>query len=273
MKSVIVPTDFSDTAKKALVFASTVAQNLNLDLVLLHVFNLTGSLPYESPSQIEQEIYEAQKASDKQLAILKNQCLAEFKNEVKLLSIYGVISEVIEQVSEQVKADFIVMGTRGAKDIWSNIMGSNTYQVVKNSICPVFVIPDTAHIQDMKNIIYASDYTNNEVKIVRNIVDIADRFKAKTNILHIHDVEEPNLADDETLGDWLLTFFENENIESHITLGSNAIEGIENYLQKNQGDLLVLAMKDRAFFDNLFHTSVTKHFIQDFNMPLLVLPK
>jgi hypothetical protein len=58
----------------------------------------------------------------------------------------------------------------------------------------------------MKNIIYASDYTNNEVKIVRNIVDIADRFKAKTNILHIHDVEEPNLADDETLGDWLLTF-------------------------------------------------------------------
>jgi hypothetical protein len=42
----------------------------------------------------------------------------------------------------------------------------------------------------------------------------------------------------------VIDFFENENIESHITLGSNPIEGIENYLQKNQGDLLVLAMKD-----------------------------
>lgn len=273
MKTVVVPTDFSDTAQKALVFASTVAQNLNLDLVLLHVFNLTGSLPYESPSQIEQEIHEAQKASDKQLVTVKSQYLKDFKNEVKLLSIYGVISDVIEQVSQQVNAEFIVMGTRGAKDIWSNIIGSNTYQVVKNSTCPVFVIPDNAHIQDMKHIIYASDYTNNEVTIVRQIVDIAERFKAKTNILHIHDVEESNLADDETLGYWLLTFFENENIESHLTLGSNPIEGIENYLQKNQGDLLVLAMKDRGFFDNLFHTSVTKHFIQDFNMPLLVLPK
>jgi len=273
MKTVIVPTDFSRTAHKALQFAITVAQNLNLDLVLLHVFNLSGSLPYESPSQIEQEIREAQKASDKQLAAVKEQYLHDFSNDIKILSVYGVISEVIEQVATQAKAEFIVMGTRGAKDLWSNIMGSNAFQVVKNASCPVFVIPEKASIQDMKSIIYASDYTNNEVKIVRNIVDIADRFKAKTNILHIHDVEEPNLADDETLGDWLLTFFENENIESHITLGSNAIEGIENYLQKNQGDLLVLAMKDRAFFDNLFHTSVTKHFIQDFNMPLLVLPK
>lgn len=273
MKTVIVPTDFSRTAHKALQFAITVAQNLNLDLVLLHVFNLSGSLPYESPSQIEQEIREAQKASDKQLAAVKEQYLHDFSNDIKILSVYGVISEVIEQVATQAKAEFIVMGTRGAKDLWSNIMGSNAFQVVKNASCPVFVIPEKASIQDMKSIIYASDYTNDEVQVVRSIVDIAQSFKAKTKVVHIHDVEEPSISEDETLSDWLLSFFENEKLESHVALGSNTIEGIENYIKNNEADLLVLAMKNRDFFENIFHTSVTKHFIQHFNMPLLVLPK
>ncbi len=273
MKSILVPTDFSPTALKAAEFAVTLANELGLELVLVNVFNLTSAFPYESPSMLELEIHESQVISEGRLTLLKGQLSSGCKQPIKTLSVYGVIPEVIDQVAQKTKAAFIVMGTRGIHDMWEQIMGSNSYLVVKNAPCPVFVIPDSATFSEMKNIVYASDYAHNEVKIVQEIVSIAEHFKAQTNILHVHDVDEVDLTDDQTISSWLTTEFENKEVRSTIFISEDPVEGIEAFIKKNQPDLLVLAMTERGYFENLIHKSVTKHFVQNFNLPLLIIPK
>jgi nucleotide-binding universal stress UspA family protein len=140
IQKIIVPTDGSNVAKKALKKAIYISKETNTKLVVIHVINV----PY-MPSMFEtaEEIpyIEVQKLLKKRgKEILKDaEKLAKKSNvtiEMKLLE--GHPAEVIINAAKD--NDLIIIGNKGMTALDRIFLGSVTEYVTHHASCPVMIV-------------------------------------------------------------------------------------------------------------------------------------
>jgi universal stress protein A len=138
-RTILVPTDFSNTADHALEYAATLAQPLDATLHLLHVIGtpVLGipevGMAYMS-TVIEQLSVGAQAALESRIAAYRDRiALAPPRLET------GDPREVIDRVAALISADLIVMGSHGRRGLSRALLGSVAETVVRTAPCPVLV--------------------------------------------------------------------------------------------------------------------------------------
>jgi nucleotide-binding universal stress UspA family protein len=146
ISQILVATDDSRIAKKAIRYAIDLAGQLKASIVLLGVIDdrdlIRQSTPIDfSHSQIMTPVRDYLKAStEKYLEKSQNLCK---KNRITCRSVTRIGSPVDEIIKEakKSKVDVIVMGSHGRGTIASAVLGSVTYGVIhKNTKYPVLVI-------------------------------------------------------------------------------------------------------------------------------------
>ena len=124
-KPVLVPTDLTDVASKAIHQAGIIAKKAGTSVSLLHVLN------EKSPSREEAE---------KQLKI-EAERVKELTGKVcEILLMEGSIFEVIPQVTCDQGFDLMVIGTHGVHGIKQHFMGANILKLVSRIHAPVLVM-------------------------------------------------------------------------------------------------------------------------------------
>jgi nucleotide-binding universal stress UspA family protein len=146
LKKLLVPTDFSESARHALTYGTSFAREYGAELTLLHVVeNLTvgyASDLFPVPmAEVFQEISGYAKA---ELAKL-----AEVAREKKVAVVEQVVqgkpsAEIIRLAQEQ-KIDMIVLGTHGKGMLDQALFGSTTERVVRRAPCPVLTVRLAEH--------------------------------------------------------------------------------------------------------------------------------
>jgi nucleotide-binding universal stress UspA family protein len=140
MKTILVPTDFSKSAENALNYAVLIAQKENAKIILLNAYDILITSPVlVSPEIIMEEIRILENNSKKQLQLLSKKIIEVKKIKCETICKHGFTSEVILEISEKIKPDLIIMGTKGASGIKAVIRGSNTARVIENTNCPTIV--------------------------------------------------------------------------------------------------------------------------------------
>ena len=144
-KHILVPTDGSDFANKAVATAARLAHSLQAKLLVLHVRS-----PIESPHHIEggamsklggkvvlQEIEdEERKLLDTALAI----AMAD-GTEAESAFIAGHLPyDAIIRVAREQQCDLIVMASHGRSGLSGFLVGSETQEVLTHSTIPVLVV-------------------------------------------------------------------------------------------------------------------------------------
>jgi len=140
--TILVPTDFSADAEKALSTAVDVAKLVDAKIVVLHAYHV--DIPMASPMgsayALPQGFYDE----------LRSQATIQVENVAKGLADEGV--EVIGvahsepapvAIVEQAKslpADLIVIGTRGLTGLKHVVLGSVAERVVRMAPCPVLTV-------------------------------------------------------------------------------------------------------------------------------------
>jgi nucleotide-binding universal stress UspA family protein len=138
-RRIVVPTDFSQSSRKAIELAVELAQKLDASVTMMHAWELT---PYISlgrsyaASDIITPIEQAARAElDAELGRVKGrlkECDALLRN--------GNAWKEIIAVAEQTHADVIVMGTHGWTGIKHALLGSIAEKVVRMSPVPVLTV-------------------------------------------------------------------------------------------------------------------------------------
>src|ERR1035438_4182449 len=138
MAVILVPTDFSETAAKALNYAEMLAKKMNSDLFLFHSFNKAA--PDGAPE-----------ANDRLDALAKEvrqrtgrDCLVETRQ--------GNSAEEIIKAAERNCAGFIVMGATGVNGIERKIWGGTASKVILKSKLPVIAVPEAVSRKSVKRI-------------------------------------------------------------------------------------------------------------------------
>jgi nucleotide-binding universal stress UspA family protein len=138
----VVPTDFSDTADRALDAAIELARPLGGQLHLIHVYAPVlvlpppldmVSLPAVFPDVL-QKMEEALEARARRVREAGPGC------EVELLE--GSPPVEVVACAERVHAAMIVVGTHGRSGLAHAILGSVTERILHRATCPVLVVPD-----------------------------------------------------------------------------------------------------------------------------------
>lgn len=265
MKTILVPTDFSKNAFKALEYASFLAKNIGAKLIVLNAYQIP---PGTANVMINfADILEKDSREDLSRLLEEVSKIEAFK-EIEYIpySCYGYLIEAIEIASKHHKIDFIVMGTSGASNLKSKIFGSNTVETIKKAQYPIVVVPSEAEYTDWKDIILASNQDENIITVVNALHEIVNLDSVKIDIVSIepenskNEIDHSNLI--ENLKGWQFEF----NIEKN----DNVVDGIINYTDSHQSDVIVLLRKSYKFMERIMHKSVTKKLALHSKKPLFL---
>ncbi len=272
MKTIILPTDFSDNAWKAMCYAADIYHQTPCKFYIVNTYSLPVNY---GESGIIMPVEPLHEESEKQLKRL----LDEFKeldhhqsSEFVTKSILGALTDSIKDIDE--KSDdstVIIMGTKGASGMGELFFGTMTTNIIKNSKSPVICVPNQADLKTPRNILFAiDDQLISSKKVVEPFLDIAKEWQSNIMTVHINSDEEDNIEKKsvQIASDYYL-----EDVEH--TFQSIKGEFIEDELNRfarhNETDLIVMTKRDKGFWKNLFQTSHTKNMVFYSKIPIMVL--
>ena len=134
MKTILVPTDFSDYALFALKAASCIARKVNAKIILAHVYNLPSD-GIEMYHYIDQYYKEIKTSATKKLNEL---ALKKFLKgiTVEKLILTDILMWEIVTLDRFKNVDLIVLGSHGKSGFNRVFIGSNTEKIVRLAGAP-----------------------------------------------------------------------------------------------------------------------------------------
>lgn len=276
MKYILVPTDFSPTAKNAYHFALEVAQAKGLRIRLVHCFlpDVDPAFPYMGVNSVE-FIAAKEELIDK----FKQHTLAPHDGgvmtrvEVDTDILPGYPTEEIVKLSKSGEVAMIVMGTTGEHGLAGKLFGSVSTHISRKAHCPVLLVPNGAHFNGFKEILFASSYEAVHPNVLKQLKDLSMLFGSSVHFVH---VREPNeTINYQEIEERIFDFFFGEDdpvfaFNMDMVHSENAINGLNNYAKLRQVDLTVMVSPRRSFWENMLHKSKTKAMALNTSIPMLV---
>jgi nucleotide-binding universal stress UspA family protein len=141
VKTILVPTDFSEHAERSYAQAIEFAKVFGARIHLLHVYDipdLASTYEIAFPDRIDTGI---RKAARRKLESLRERATGE-GIEVATHLAFGAPERVITQHAKDEHVDLIVMGTRGLGAVKQLLLGSVAERTIRAAACSVLVVQD-----------------------------------------------------------------------------------------------------------------------------------
>lgn len=273
MKTILIPTDFSATAKNAAHYGAELALLNKSKITLFHIYQMPvimSEVPVIVPSLTEIEA-DCMKELEKLKQHLQHKYSEDLKIECECKC--GFVADEIHRYAEDNNSDIIIMGMQGAGYLSEKIMGSTTTSLMQKAKRPVLAIDTHVRFKPLQNILLACDYESIEDKsILKPLKDFASLFKAKLHILNVVPALEKEATVTKAVeGLKLKHYFEETPHEFHFIENDDVIEGINRYVKRNHIDLITMIPRERSFIKNLFKEPHTKQMAFHTHLPLLTL--
>lgn len=275
MKTILVPTDFSQQAQYALDLAHGIAKKNNATVRLLNVveaphgtsFNAMGEMT--APDGMDSMFFaQLLKRMREQLTKLvenpKYQDI-QLEGDVEVGNPYESISRTI---TDQ-KVDLVVMGTQGSSGLEEVLVGSNTEKVVRRARCPVLTVKEAVEVDAIKNIVFATSTRDADERLVQELIKLQKLFDAK---LHIVCINTPSsFESDRYYKKELKAFVEKHKLENYtLNVYNDDVEedGIVFFAEDIDADMIALATHGRRGISHLLSGSIAEDIVNHAKRPV-----
>ena len=272
MKTIIIPTDFSLSATNAMNYGLDLAIAIQADVLLFHVYSVPISMT-EVPVML-MSVEDLEKNANNQINSLKKDVehIVSGKIKVQTETKLGDTIDELENLCDRVQPFAIVMGTRGSSGI-DSFFGSTTLSSIKRLKYPVICVPQgTEFGTGIKKIGFACDLEN----VVENtpagvIKDVVRQFNAELHVINVG--PHKDIKESESTGEYtLLKAMLNEvNPVFDFVRNSDVEDGINEFAEKNNLNLVITIPKKHKYLDALFHKSATKKLVLHSHIPIMCI--
>lgn len=278
MKSILIPTDFSEAADNAYLYALHLANHLGLKVFVLYVYMPPIlSATHGGQPDILQNIYdeiELSKFDTYKKNVQKLRILAEKHNlnsdNIIFLFEDGSLVQTIKKIIEKEDIYALVMGTTGATGISKAMIGSNTVDVIKNISKPVLAIPVEARFKPIEKAVFTTLYRQRDKKALEEIIHISDKLNFITYCVNVIDNDEYMNDVVMEAEEWAKEF-NNSKLQFTFLEKNGTIENtINDFLRDNNIDVLAIVKRNRSFFDRLLNSSLSHQFVFHSHIPTWV---
>ena len=189
MKKILVPTDFSSDADNALDFAIKFNEKYNAEIVLMHVLELpAASVNYgaDMTSATAEVIYRRELIDGISKNLHKRADKVRASGQEAAIRIeYGSPYKSIGEEVKEERADWVILGSRGASGLKEVFVGSNAEKVIRHSKCPVITIQEPADLEAMTNLVYASDMRPEGDSVAQQVKEFQKMFDLKVHLVKV----------------------------------------------------------------------------------------
>lgn len=279
MKTILIPTDYSATAKNAALYAIQLATQLQVKKIVL--YNAYQSPPVISETSVMPTI--AMPFLDvENLREVSNTGMRHFTDsiqsfcpagiEIEQQTEYAALDNDISKVCKKNTADLIVIGITGTSKIEEVLIGSTAISIVKNTKIPVIIVPSSAQYTSVRNVMLACDYKKVvETTPVQPIKNILDATKAKLHIVNVYENEKEVTANKTYQHELLHSLLKEYDPQFHFEYNEDFMTGINDFAQANHIDLIITIPKKHTFFEGLFKQRHTKKLAFHSHVPLMCI--
>ena len=275
MKKIIVPVDFSHQSKYAMDFAVEFSRFIKAEIALVHVlefppfrFSTTG----EANKQAIENFYNSEyiKGVHNRLEEWKDN-LAKEGMEVRSLMRYGNPFQKISNTISEEKADYIIMGSKGASGLKEFLVGSNAARMIRYAKCSVIIVKGVTRIKDFKNLTFATDASTEQDVIAGQAKRIQSYLGLK---MHVVKVKTPYNWLEEGQVKKQLDFFAERNKFENFTLSSFSAdfvdEGAIKFAEENQSGMIMVGTHGRTGLGHLIAGSTAESLVNESEIPVMV---
>ena len=277
MKRILLPTDFSENAYNAICYAVEFFKEEACEFYLLNTYTPVaynvGSLVNSYSALQLQEIAgkNAQQGLDDIIAKLKKD-FNNSRHEFRSIAVFNLfINEMLEVISEN-DIELVVMGTQGATGAKEVFMGTHTMFAIKKVKCPVLAVPSGFKYEAPKEILFPTDFrvnrTNRQLSLLK---EISSDHNSRIHILNAY-YSVPLDEKQKDIKSFLDAYFLDNAHLFHIAEGTDVLDAVETFQQKNKINLLVMIHNKHSFFENLLFKPVINQIVYHTKVPFLVIP-
>ena len=267
MLKILLPTDFSENARKAIDYAVRLFQKEECIFYLLHAY-------HDAPSASK-----ARADLENDLKHLAETIHQERQNpEHRFESVFMIDSLVnalnVTMIDKAI--DYIFMGTKGISSLFNVFMGSNTVRVISQlDTCPIVAVPAEYDYAQPEEILFANDFKHRfiapELEPLIKLTRLWDSTLWTINLYSGKALDSAQKQNKEALKHALKgvkSRFSEVQMEVSITSTLYKLEK-EN---KKIGMVALLKTK-HGLFEGLFHEPVLRKMTFNTEVPLLILPE
>ena len=269
MKKILVPTDFSTQAENALKVAAQMASRYDSEIYLMHSMEMPLHLANNGSSGSLPEAMYFIKLAEKQFEeIIKRPYL----DDIVLHEAIGhgeIYNDIQEAVSKN-NIDLVIMGSHGASGFREMFIGSNTEKVVRTSKIPVLVIKNEHKKFDVKDFVFASDFSEECRKPFSEAQKFAEAVGARVHLLFINtpnDFKTSSESRKEIEG--FIKGMGLENYTINIYNDTSVEKGILNFSRENNMQLIGMSTHGRKGLSHFFNGSISEDLVNHAQMPVI----
>ena len=273
MKKIILPTDFSPEAAKAIPVAAQLARLFDADLHLIHVLPpvLTDYMPriHTTDTQYHRALDLVGQAFDKIRAL---PCLSKLRVQTHVLTAIEPVGLLDDK--RFADADLLVMTSTGASGLKETLIGSNAERLIRQATIPVLVLKNTPDHLAVKTVVFASDFEDHYDSSIDFLNTLFDGLahpaihllfvNTISRFVPTHEIKPrmESFADRYALVNYTLNQQDEVDVET----------GVLAFAREKKADLIVLGTHGRQGLWHLLQGSIAEDIANHALIPVLTLP-
>ena len=271
MKSILLPTDFSNNALHAIQYTAELFKNEPCKFYLLHV--------HQASAYISDDLMHVPTSESIHKILVDNAktALSDLVNQLNLknnpnhdflmLVDYDNFIDAINQICQVHNIDLIAMGMQGKSAAEQVLFGSHTIRVIQRLDMPTLVVPESYNFNKLDKVILS---IKNYKTFINSCLDIFNSIQA----LHGFTIDALNFNTTDSEADFTTILnkkLANIAYDMYPKDAKDSFNAIEKHIDDNDIDLLVMGSEKHSFFERLFTKHAVETFAYNIKRPLLVL--
>lgn len=272
MIKIVFPTDYSETANNAFLYALQMCKNYDGELLVLHTY--APNLPnihltaYQTEAAAEGKILGA--FDFFQLKVKEMRETAEANNlgdvQMKFILEEGELVQNIQHIIANETIDLIVMGTTGNSGFENKLLGSKTTAVIKNINAPVLSVPHLSKFEGIDAVGFTTIYDDKDAAIIEQMIPYTKHNNADIYCLHVK-TKDDNLSK-ETV-DAFKAKFKDAPVFFIEKQADDVVHAVFEFIDEHSLDMISCITHKKSFLQELFNTSIAQKLSYHKHIPLL----
>jgi len=274
IKTILVATDFSKSAKNAALYAVEMAKALDADLILFYAYHVPAAYirgeAILTTKETNRQLTKALEAEAERIDPSSQLSINIISKESKTLA--GILAE-----AKAADADLVIIGMKDLGHHRRQVFGSTATALINQINIPFLVIPETAKYSIPRIITLASDIDEEietNIHLLYFLRQMAEHFDSSIHVVRVIRGKW-NMADESTNPTIhrLNHLLANLEVKYEYSNNSNITDGLIDLVKKNKSDLLVMIPHKHDLMERIFFKSESKDMLFHTQVPLLLLPE
>jgi len=185
----------------------------------------------------------------------------------------GVPEDQILDYCKKNNPALVVMGTHGKK-ISTELIGSVTAEVMESCVSPVFAVPMQMTMKtpdDIHRLAFMTNFDQKDLIAIDRTISLFTSDNLEMVFLHASEKNEPwNEVMLAGIKDYFASHYPNLKTKYALLDSDDSLKLLENYLSKQEINVLAFNTRRRNIFSRLFHPGLAYKMVMHSDTPLLV---